>query len=258
MKITANPQPKNPKKKRKRNWALILIIVIVFLATILVGLCRFVFFPINFVTVIGNSVYKASLISDASGIAAGDKLFSVNSKSVCEKIQKDLPYVKSAEVKRILPDKIEISVTETCDMFYYEKDGKFIITDVDNKVLRIEDSAPEGLTLISVGEDITASVGSRLSVNSDKEKLIRNLYDLLSAQEIKVQDINVSNISGITVKVLDRFTVKLGTSDFLEYKINHLSTMVKQINASNGEQKTGVIDLSAWSTDKREGYFSGT
>ena len=56
----------------------------------------------------------------------------------------------------------------------------------------------------------------------------------------------------ITLQVDNRFEVNLGTSNYVNEKIKHLSGMIQKIDPS----ESGNIDLSMWTNDNSRGTFT--
>jgi hypothetical protein len=52
--------------------------------------------------------------------------------------------------------------------------------------------------------------------------------------------------------VNSRYEVNFGTIQNIEQKTEHLRAMIPLIISKNGEDATGSIDLSAWTSDNRQ------
>ena len=84
-----------------------LLVVAVFLV------CVALFFRVNDIQVAGNSLYTAEQVIAAAGIAQGDNLVTIRRGATAAQIMAELPYVESAQVERVLPDTVILTVTES-------------------------------------------------------------------------------------------------------------------------------------------------
>ena len=247
------------RRRRKRiRVAVLLCSVIVLLATIIGVLSATVFFPIKNISVSGSTLYENSEIIDASDIKSGDKLFGISEKKVRNLVTVELPYIKNVELKRNLFDEVEIVVTETVDVYCYLYNGKYYTADFDNKILAIFEEKPQGITEIKVENLPVIEIGRILNIGEENFDLARNIHSILSGSNVKIDRLDISDISAITAIVEGRFSVNFGTIQDIESKTEHLRAMIEKIDSENGKDVTGKINLSVWKSDKREGYFEAT
>lgn len=246
------------RRRKKIRVAVLLACVFILLIGILLILSCTVFFPISSVNVSGSSLYESSKIIDASEIEIGDKLFGISEKRVRENLTVKLPYIKDIQLKRNLFDSVEIIVTETSDAFCYQQNGRYYTADTDNKALAVFEAKPQGITeIIAAGlPDIT--VGHNIDIGADSLALVNNIYGILKKADINIDSLNISDPAAITATVEGRFSVNFGTLENIEQKTEHLRYMINEINSKNGTDTTGKINLSVWTSEKREGYFEVT
>ena len=76
----------------------------------------------------------------------------------------------------------------------------------------------------------------------------------MNQSEIKINSIDISNPLSIMLQVEDRFDVKVGTANYIEEKIRHLSSMIDEID----ESLQGEINLSMWTNDNSQSSFIPT
>ena len=111
------------KKNATAPWPILAVVSLVLLSVILwsayMGV-RFVGqqlfsqndrFAVKEINAVAGSVLSQSQILEWAGLAVGDNLFSFNLRQVQKKLEK-VALIKSAEVKRVLPDKVSIHVVE--------------------------------------------------------------------------------------------------------------------------------------------------
>lgn len=238
------------KKIRRRRLKIAFIFFLIISLITLAIMCFTVFFPIKRISVSGSKIYTKSEIIKASELTTDDNLLVVSEDKIEQKIRKKLPYVDNVELKRNLPDAIILSVTDAKEFACYKIGDNYSIVSEKGFVLSLQSEKPE-----NVFEIITSGVSGELGAaikyeNTAEEEMISNLVSLLSQKEINIDTIDVSNFLDIAISVEGKFTVSLGTGDYLEQKIAHLSGMIGSI----GDRK-GSIDLSMWTPSNTQGSF---
>lgn len=111
--------PPKPFKRGKFILHLITVAAVVF--AIVLGMS--IFFKVDKVQVSGNSKYTPWEISEAAGIETGSNLLGVSRAQVSGNIMSELPYVDTVRVGIILPDTVNIQITEQ-DIVYSIQDAK--------------------------------------------------------------------------------------------------------------------------------------
>ncbi len=245
-------QKRKRRRARVRAAALtVFILLVVFIICVI--LLKTVLFPISNISVEGNQTILTQDIIDDSGIELGDRLFSVSTARLNKILTVKQPYIKKVKIKYPSFEEIKIIITETKETFCYGVDSKFFVADIDNKILRESDTKPENLTLVKSKTKINAEIGYELNI--EEFDTVINIYNLLSKKGVVLNELDVSNISFIKLKVNNRFIVNMGSISDIDGKLEHLSAMLPEIDAKNGNDITGEIDLSSWSNSKREGFF---
>jgi cell division protein FtsQ len=106
-----------------------------------------VFFRVLEIEVEGQAVYSAEEVISASGVETGDNLFLVRGFDITDSVFGKLPYIESVSVKKSLPNKIIISVTESYPIAYFEYNESCYLFDANGKIL-------EKTTADEIGEAI--------------------------------------------------------------------------------------------------------
>ena len=230
------------KKKRSALYAPIAFLLIVI--ALLFGLS--VFFRVNNIEVEGNSYYSVEEIIEASGIERGDNLFFINRFSVIPRIYSRLPYVETANIRRTLPNRLVIEVTESSAIAYISADDGVWIIDRSCKLLsRAEGVSLDGLIRVDGLRPIAPEVGEIIAPGEAEtpkvaylSAILKQISDLGLRNDITW--IDVSNVSSPSFDYLGRFTVKLGTNENVEYKFQCLLSAVRALE----EGDRGTLDLS--------------
>ena len=123
------------RKRRRRAARVLTFFAIAFLLAVLVFITLVFVFSVQEVRVSGNTMYTAEQVSAASGVETGDKLLLLHTGEIGETLEKNLPYIRRAQVKRVLPNTVEITVEESQPGFAVDRgDGTYTLLDDDFKV----------------------------------------------------------------------------------------------------------------------------
>lgn len=246
------------RRRKKIRLAITLISLGIIILGVLAVLSCTVFFPISSVKVSGGEIYEDSHVVEASGIELGDKLFGISERKVRENLTTKLPYIKNIQLKRKLFDSVEIVVTETSDKYCYMQNGKFYTADIDNKALAEFEAQPEGITAVYPEKLPKIELGYKIDIGNESIDLINQICTILNNANIAVDSINVENTASITAIVEGRFNVNFGTVKDIENKTEHLRSMIPLIFEEHGEEVTGKINLSVWTSENRKIPFVKT
>jgi len=77
-------------------------------------------------------------VIEKSNIKSGTNVFFVSKTKGQKNIEKSFPYIKVLNIETKFPNKIIIHAVERNEVFAFQKDDKYFITDSDLKVLRVE------------------------------------------------------------------------------------------------------------------------
>lgn len=242
---------KSRKKKRRIRKTFVVFLFLLIIGTV-VTLSVTIWFPVTKITVSGESKYNQDQILGAAAIPSEQNLFLVQGDAVEKQIEKSLPYIQSANVKKIFPGTIKITVTPAAVAACYKINDGYLLISNNSKILEKVSSIPENVTLLKGIESKTETVGETLVVeDSSKLSLLNEILTDLNSYNIQTEMIDLTDSVNILVKADNRLIVELGSSTDLSYKIAHLSGMLKQMDVTS----VGVINLSMWSNSKPEGYF---
>ena len=243
---------KKAKKRARVKKGFIAFLLIFILCATLVTLSLTVFFKTEQVTVSGNTIYESNEILETAGIKTGTNMFLVFDSAVKKQLLAKHPFIESVKLKRTLPDKIEIKITEATEYYCYEYAGQFFTASKDNRVLAKYSSAPAGLVNVSANSLTNLSVGKIVEFTNEEEKnYLIKLLSTLSDYKLEVTSVDVTDMLAIEVIVSDRIVVNFGGQTELEGKTAHLATLIKNLD----ENVRGSVNLSVWSPTKDEAYF---
>lgn len=210
-----------------------------------------IFFRVNEITVSGNSRYTAEQIIAASGVEVGDNLFLINKPQTVRAITKSLPYVEKVSPVKALPDRLELHITESTAVAYWQDESGYWLVNSATKVVELtEDSSLiEGLPRIMGLTSVHPVLGTQLAAELEEQLRLDSLRELLAAldgremaeQVTEFMDLSNSNViyfgygSDLTVAV-----PMSGNFDRLTYSLQGvLNTCAEQ-----GVLVAGTLDLT--------------
>ncbi|MEG1404818.1 MAG: FtsQ-type POTRA domain-containing protein [Oscillospiraceae bacterium] len=206
-----------------------------------------VFFRVSDIAVTGADRYTEAEIIEASGLEMGDNLIFLNREAIEKKISSKLIYIGEISINRKLPGTVTIAIAESGaaasietekGLWLIDKHCRLLeeatVTSADSypKIKGISALAPTAGTILTVSEEGTAKV-----------TYLKSLLTAMSANDMldDITAIDVSNIANAQFDYLNRFKVKLGKNETLEYKLGLLLGAIKELDAG----ESGTFDLSA-------------
>lgn len=241
----------NPQKKERGGGGFVFgtLSFVIICAALVFGMS--VFFRVSDLSVTGASRYSEQEIIEASGIKQGDNLMLINREAVARRIRSKLLYIGEVQVKRQLPTTLAIIVEESGGLALLETDSGLWLVD---KSARLLEPCPQGelqnYIRISGLSAVKPEAGVQFSTSDeDKPKavLLQALLEAIAAAGLQadITSLDVQNPVNAEMDYLgDRFRVKLGSQENLDYKLELLQEVVENLEPED----RGVIDLSQ---DKR-------
>lgn len=230
------------KKKRRSLFAPIAILFVGVAIVFGMG----VFFRVQEIEVVGAVSYTDEEVIEASGIDVGDNLFFVNRISASSRIFARLPLVEEASIERQLPNRIVITLDESYALAYVTWEGQYWMMTGNCKLLGTG-NAEEVSELVRVLNvtPVDPKAGEIMSVDASENLKLSYLQTLLHAMQVAgmtadVKDVDMTNAASPTFRYLDRFTVKMGSNENVDYKLRMLLSAVEQMESD----MTGTVDLS--------------
>lgn len=228
------------KKITRKRFILSLSLLIV---VILAGLIYFLttpMFNITDIEVTGNEKNSAETYISLTQIQLGStNIFAVTKGNITKNI-KENAYVESVEVKRKLPNILQINITEREVAYQAKYNDQFLYIDKQGYILEMNEEKKgiikiDGLS--TVREAI--NVGQRLN-NEDLQKLDTVLkivnYCSYNSIENTIQTIDVADVSNYTIYFSKyRQVAYLGDASNLSERILWLKTILEKEKGNEGE-----------------------
>ncbi|MBF0216516.1 MAG: FtsQ-type POTRA domain-containing protein [Candidatus Omnitrophica bacterium] len=163
----------------------------------------------------GAEEYSLKPGLDLEGLYMGRNIFSINLRQIRAFIEEARPQCKYIEVRRVLPDRIDVIITEREP--YAVIDAKpAVVIDREAVVMADNTSVKDLLRIKGVKFFINTPRPGEVLLTRQVEKAFE-ILNLVEKQRIKekapVTFVDVGNINDITMD-LSGVTIKLGRSDF--------------------------------------------
>lgn len=205
-----------------RNKRLLIVFIIFLSVTLLIAIGSAVF-SIKRVDAYCKNIKDDELIAKVLAQTEKDKLlgksiFSLNEAELIKNIEAEVGGIKIVNIERLFPDRVSINFVKLYDYFEVLYDGKYYISGIDGKILRVqEESRGESVIKIRLNLNEEPAVGGEFTSakHFDALKNIINMLErldyrdadaaaLISAIDLAYSEssIYVSTRSGVLIKLI--------------------------------------------------------
>ncbi|GFN35972.1 cell division protein FtsQ [Tepidimicrobium xylanilyticum] len=203
---------------------------------ILIGIIIYLFifktdiFNIKRIEVIGNKNLKKDQVIKASLCNIGENIFNISKKNG-EASLKRLSYIKEANIKRKLPDKIVIEIVERKEIAIIPYIGSYIYIDDEGYVLKIEEQNDEVDLLRIDGIKLENPIeGDNLfHTLADEEMVVffnySNSLNLISL----MKRVDFADKTNVVIELKNGVKVAFGLLDNVKYKLRFLNKIINDI-----------------------------
>ncbi len=215
------------RKKRRRmlRGALFIFFVLAIVVSAVIGLSQ-IFCKVDTVTVeyknkahSSKRFYTDKEIKLNSLIENGDNLLFVSSADVSRKLEKNLPYISSAVVKKDFPSGVIIELTECKKVYSYKAETGYYLADEKGKFLELADGKKaEKYTEIICSKVAADKIGEQIKIGKksdetkewkDTEKVLDYL-ELVRKSGMKITSVDFTNLNDIYMEYDNRIEIHIG------------------------------------------------
>lgn len=230
---TAKPQsaPTRPRtRRRRRNLTLYYLMIFTVCVILFLILARTVLFNINEYDVTGCEIYTPEAVLSAGDLYEGRNMYGINIEKTRQKIKDTLIYVEDVNLRRKLPDKFIVEVTEATAYACVEYENRYAIITQSGRYLEAEQTSPrDGLILIKGMELKDVALAQEFTSRDDTKKTI--ILDLLNAIhencEGDITEIDITDRTNIMMVWQNRIIVDFGSSLDYDYKLRYIKTIIE-------------------------------
>ena len=190
------------------------------------------------IQVANNSQISSETIVSLSKLQIGQNLFRFNKNKV-EKNIKTNPYVESVNIKRKIPNKIEISVEERNRNFNVEFLNGYAYINNQGYILEISEQKLDLPVIQGVSTEQEQIVEGNRLITQDLEKLetVIKIMDICKNYELdkKVSSINIENKDNYIIYMEEeKKTIYLGDDSNLSNKMLYVPTILQENQGKEG------------------------
>ncbi len=237
---------KERKKTHKRNNNLIISMMFI-VAVAVIGIFAALALRVNVIEVSGSERYSDSSVLEAAGLDGNVSMLLLNSAAAERKTETLLPYVEKAEIKRVWPDKLAVTITDAVPVLAIDTGKGYVLMNAVCKVLD-DDAVTVGTdTAIIKGVSIQSAVPGKTVEFSGEISLqeFSRLVEAFSEYGIdKITEYDLSMISDISVIIDHRIEVKLGTLAGSSKKLGFGKEVIDKTIASDSRHSM-IVDITA-------------
>lgn len=233
------PKKKETKKKRiiKKilKWTSLVIVLLVALVFFMMS----PLFNVTEIIVLGNNGVPTETIISLSQIEIGSNIYKASKKIIKKRI-KENAYIESIEVKRRLPNKIELEVKERKTSYMLEYAGSFAYINNQGYILEVSNEKLD----VPIIEGYTTNVeelqaGKRLNKEDlSRLEMILKITESKESNEIleKINRINIEDKQNYTLKMEEeKKIVYLGDATKLNSRMVYLKAVLEDTKGLTGE-----------------------
>ncbi|KAF0198019.1 MAG: cell division protein FtsQ [Bacillota bacterium] len=187
-----------------------------FLATLFLLFCWQVvqatwFFNLEFVEVRGNETLSTQQVEEVAGLWKGAQLLKLDLREMEKRLVAD-PRVVSAQISRILPNKVRIVIEENIGMAVLPYYDGFVEIDPSGRVVSIVSNFSRvNLPIVSGVHIDSVVLGQKLSgVGFESARTVMSL--LPSSTRTVISELNVSIQGEVTLTTTGGIHIKIGTT----------------------------------------------
>lgn len=223
-----------PKPFQRSRFLLRLAIVVACVLAVVFGMS--IFFKVETVNVSGNIKYSPWEVSEAAGIENGSNLLTISRARVSGSILSALPYVDTVRVGIILPDTVNIEITEL-DIVYSVQDaeGNWWLMTGDGKILEMTNGVTAKQYTQVLGVLLEAPQVGQQAVAYEPERTTIPMVD--SAADPNAETVEGETTAPVTEPETTGETIAVGITG-----AQRLQTVLIVLQQLDGNSITGKIN----------------
>jgi cell division septal protein FtsQ len=236
------------KWSRYRHVFLTVLAIVAILALFVMATYKLIF-VVRSIDVRSSGVYDSSEGVKASCIEEGALLYSFSTSDAEADITFRCPYIKSAEIRRTIPDKVEVVVSEDEAAYVINVWGDWAVVSRNLRVLEVSDKFPENdkLILLSIPQVKYSVAGRAMEFYDTKdERYVREVLKALEtsslSEESEIRALYTSDRYNITMSYGGLYTIEFGDDADMYRKFEMCSAALNSGKLTAGVPARIVIE----------------
>ena len=195
------------------------------------------------ITVEGANLYSAEQVEQVGGVIQGQNLVRLNTDFIENRIRSGLVYVDEVSVEKKYPDGLNIRITEAQQAAQIFDDGVYYLLSGSGRLLEASYDRDPSLPLINGFELKGKTAGAQAqSKDEQKTRIIADIFSGIHEYGFdKVDTIDVSDRTDITLTYDSRIDIKLGSSVDLPLKLSNIKAVLDSGKLPDGFEGTLTI-----------------
>lgn len=234
-----------PEERNRRAYTLVGIF---FLVALLIGIGATLYFLliIDRIDVTGNETLEKGEVLTIAGINIGEHMWLADVEGARAALEADAA-IRSAQVKRMYPDALSITIEERVPVAYMEGSGTGAVIDIEGYVMDITPAAPPELIVIYGFSSAGFQMGQRLGQYSEfNSATLLEILTALSGQGIleSIDSVDMSQPLRISMSTADGYTINVGQPDNMGDKLENLGLVLSKVRSMGyvgGSIDVGVL-----------------
>lgn len=229
------------KRKRKKFFNVKTFGIILILIISVGGILFSPLFSIKNINITEMEKYTESEMCEKLNLNKGENIFSFVLSNHKKTLKND-QYIEDIDIRMVLPDTIEIKVSERKVRGYVPFMGSYLYIDEYGRVLDVQDSYKTNLPIVEGLEFDSFKIGDTLDVDNEESfEVIVTIAQLITKYNILEDIVRIDVKDPKNIKAsMKNVEVLLGDLKDCDEKIRTMVAVMEQIN----DNDRGTLDLS--------------
>ena len=237
VKMTKKQKQILKRKKRIKKILKIITLLILIIGGIIFALVSPIF-NIQTINVTNNTTIPSETIISLSELSQGQNIFRFMKNNIIKKI-KENPYIESVEIKRKIPNEVQITIQEREKDFNIQYLNEYAYINKQGYILEISEQKIEAPIIKGITtQEEKIEIGNRLEAEDlEKLEVIIQIMNIAKNYELdtKITSIDVTNKNEYTLYIeSEKKTIYLGDKTNLSNKMLYVQAILEKNQGKEG------------------------
>lgn len=202
------------------------------------------FFTVENIVVYGNSRYTVEEIVELSGVEQGDGLILLSRAKIRENIIGDGVYIEDVSVKKLLPDTVEITVTDKTVTAAFEANGAYWLISGSGTLLELTLTCPPEVTVIKGAKLVDSAPGRSFTCEDGaKHTMLKTLINALRENGLMeyIDLIDITETYQVVLTYDGAYDIVMGSAEKIAADVARIPTVLELARAEG--KTSGCFDM---------------